>query len=195
MRIIGFLQSHKTIRNIVYKFGQRRARFLTSLFEKNLAPKSSIIDIGAGTCHIADLLIYKGYKVVPVDVINLSLSAKTSPIIYDGEQLPYKAKSFGTAILITVLHHTKNPKAILGEASRVSKQVVIIEDIYNNKFHKYLTMFVDSLLNFEFKDHPHTNKTDEQWKQLFSDMNLKLIFTGYASSYVVMHHGIYVLKT
>lgn len=194
MRLIRFLQSHKTLRRIVYKLGQPRARFLTSLFEPNLGTKNSIIDIGAGTCHIDDQLISKGHKVLPIDVVNLSFSPKISPVIYDGKKLPYKDKYFDTAILITVLHHTIDPKAILAEASRVSKQIVIIEDIYNRKFHKYLTFFVDSLLNFEFKNHPHSNKTDEQWQQLFKKMNLRLVSISYAKSYFVMHHVVYILK-
>lgn len=194
MRFIRFLQNHKALRNTAYKLGQPRARFLTSLFEANLGSKSSIIDVGSGTCHIADLLTDKGYKVSPVDVVNLSFSPKTSPLIYDGKKLPFKDRSFDTAILITVLHHTKSPEAILAEASRVAGQVVIIEDIYKNKLHKRLTYSLDSLLNLEFKNHPHTNKTDEQWQQLFRKMSLRLVSISYAKSYFIMHHSIYVLK-
>lgn len=168
---------------------------MTSLFVVNLGSKNSIVDIGSGTCHIADLLIQKGYKVSPVDVVNLSFSPKTSPIIYDGKKLPFKNKNFDTAILITVLHHTKNPEAILAEASRVARQVVIIEDIYKNQLHKRLTHFLDSLLNLEFKDHPHANKTDEQWQQLFKKMNLELISVNYAKTFFVLHHSIYVLRS
>lgn len=167
---------------------------MTSLFMANLGTKNSIIDIGAGTCHIADLLIQKGYKVSPVDVVNLSFSPKTSPIIYDGIKLPFKNKNFDTAILITVLHHTKNPETILAEASRVARQVIVIEDIYKNPLHKRLTHFLDSLLNLEFKDHPHTNKTDEQWQQLFTKMNLQLVSVSYAKSYFIMYHSIYILE-
>lgn len=194
MRLILFLQKHKFTRMIIDKLGRPRAKFLTSLFVSNLISKSMIIDIGSGTCNIADLLAQKGYKVTAIDVVDLSFSSTISPIIYDGKRLPFQYESFDTAILITVLHHTKDPKAILAEASRVSKQIVVIEDIYNKKLHKYLTFFVDSLLNLEFKDHPHSNKTDEQWRQLFKKMNLELISISYAKSYLIMRHCVYILK-
>jgi hypothetical protein len=96
--------------------------------------------------------------------------------------------------LITVLHHTKDPVGLLKEASRVSKSVVIMEDIYDNNFQKYLTYFFDSLVNFEFIGHPHSNKSDQEWKKEFRDLNLKLIDTRYGKIWGVFNEAFYYLK-
>lgn len=80
---------------------------------------------------------------------------------------------------MTVLHHTKNPQKIIEEALRVAKRVIIIEDIYNTSFEKYKTFMLDSIFNFEFFTHPHSNKTDIEWKNYFKEKNIKLIYTDY----------------
>jgi len=36
-----------------------------------------------------------------------------------------------------VLHHCDNQDEILKEASRVGRQVIVFEDIYENKFHLF----------------------------------------------------------
>ena len=80
---------------------------------------------------------------------------------------------------MTVLHHTKDPDKIIFEALRVAKRVIIIEDIYNSKLEKYKTFLLDSIFNFEFFTHPHTNKTDSGWKEYFSNKNIKLLQADY----------------
>jgi len=71
------------------------------------------------------------------------------------------------------------------EAKRVSKKIIIIEEIYTNIFNKYLTYFIDSLLNLEFIGHPHTNKTDKEWKLLFGQLGLKLTDAKYSRTFLV----------
>jgi len=44
---------------------------------------------------------------------------------------------------------------------------VIIEDIYGGLVGKYATFFFDNLFNLEFFGHPHSNKSDEEWKKCF----------------------------
>lgn len=139
-----------------------------------LNPGQKIIDIGAGKCVLTQLLQQKGYSVIALDVQNLSLVEEIEPLIYNGEQIPFPDKSFDKALLLTVLHHTHNPQQILREASRVAREVIIIEDIYTNTLNRYLTYFMDSLMNFEFSGHPHNNKTDLQWQKLFKKLNLKI---------------------
>jgi len=70
--------------------------------------------------------------------------------LYDGKKIPYDDDSFDVALLITVLHHTPHPEKILQEAQRVAKKIVLVEDVYSTVFHKYVTYFFDSLVNFEF---------------------------------------------
>lgn len=91
-----------------------------------------ILDICAGSCEIAKILINNGFQVKPIDVVNKSIYKDFSPIIYDGKRLPFKDNSFDVVLLITVLHHTKNPEEILREAARVATRIIVMEDLYKN---------------------------------------------------------------
>jgi ubiquinone/menaquinone biosynthesis C-methylase UbiE len=116
-------------------------------------------------------------------------------VIYNGEKLPFDDLAFDTTLLITVLHHTPDPDAVLQEAIRVSaRRIVVMEDIYTNPFQKYLTWFTDSLVNMEFVGHPHTNRSDKQWQATFSKMGLKLVGKETFRTLVFFRQVIYVLE-
>ena len=159
-----------------------------------LDKKDLILDIGSGTCNVCEILSNKGYKITPLDVQNLSFVNNMKPVIYDGNKIPFNDNRFDKSLILTVLHHTPEPEKILYEAKRVSKKIIIIEDIYVNWLHKYVTYFFDSLLNLEFAGHPHTNKDDKQWKKTFEKLGLKLIDVKYNYSLLVFKHATYYLE-
>jgi 2-polyprenyl-3-methyl-5-hydroxy-6-metoxy-1,4-benzoquinol methylase len=89
-----------------------------------------ILDVGSGNCVLNQQLRIRGYNIVPFDVENLSFVEGIVPILYDGTDIPFQSDSFDMAIVITVLHHAKNPNAILLQLSKVAKRIIIIEEIY-----------------------------------------------------------------
>lgn len=192
--LIEFLQKNNFCKNIIYKIYRKRYKVTIKKLEPFLKKNESILDIGSGTCHNGELLIEKGYDITLLDVKNLSFVKNIKPIIYDGEIIPFKDNSFDISLLETVLHHTKKPIQIIKQAKRVSKKIIISEDIYNNIFQKYITFFFDSLLNLEFKGHPHNNKTDEEWKKIFKKLNLKLVKSKYYNSFLVFNRVMYYLE-
>nr|MBS0036992.1 class I SAM-dependent methyltransferase [Saprospiraceae bacterium] len=142
--------------------------------EKHLIPGRKILDLGTGSGALAELLRARGYKVTGIDVAN-RVTFGSDPIIYDGKTLPFKDYAFDHVLLITVLHHCQYPERILEEAARVSRdKVFVLEDIYDNKVMEFLTKTVDSLVNFEFLGHPHTNKTRSEWESHFRDLGLRI---------------------
>jgi len=191
---IEFLQKNKFLRRIIYKTGKARANFLIDKIQPFFDKKDTILDIGAGVCNICEILLKKGNKVIPLDIQDLSFVDNLKPVIYNGNKMPFKDNEFDTSLISTVLHHTPDPEKILLEAKRVSKRIIIIEDIYSNWLHKYITYFFDSLLNLEFIGHPHTNKSDKQWKKTFKKLGLKLIDTKYNTSFLVFKNAIYYLE-
>ena len=192
--IIQFLQKNKFFRKIIYKTGNARAKDMINKIQAHLKKDDLIVDIGSGTCNICEILLNKGYNIAPLDVQNLSFVNNLKPVIYDGNKIPFNDDQFNKSLILTVLHHTSEPEKILREAKRVSKRIIIIEDIYTNWFHKYVTYFFDSLLNLEFVGHPHTNKNDEQWKKTFEKLGLKLIDAKYNYSLLVFKHATYYLE-
>jgi len=136
----------------------------------------------------------QGYDLTPIDVQDLTLSQEIEPEIYDGKNLPYRNTSFDSALILTVLHHTPNPREVLLEAKRVSKKIIIIEDIFKNPVQKYLTLFVDSIVNLEFSAHPHSNKSDNEWKELFIELGLKLKEAKYNRFLLFFRQAVYYLE-
>jgi SAM-dependent methyltransferase len=47
---------------------------------------------------------------------------------FDGEHLPFPDASWDTVVFCDVLHHTKEPLALLLEATRVARHAVVIKD-------------------------------------------------------------------
>ena len=188
------MQKNIVFRKIVYEFGRSRAKGIFRQINPYLKKHDKILDIGAGTCNVSEILSEKHFDVTSLDVKNLSFVDDIKPIIYGGDKLPFNGNKFDVALILYVLHHTKNFERIILEAKRVSKRIIIIEDVYMGVIHKYLTYLLDSLLNLEFAGHPHTNKKDGEWKKLFKKLGLKLRNTKYRRWGLVMKHAYYCLE-
>jgi hypothetical protein len=188
------LQNNSLFRKLIYTGGKLRAKDLLHKIEKHINIQNKIIDVGSGTCNIPELLRERNFNIMPVDIIDLSFVDDIKPVIIDGGRIPFEDNHFDVSLILTVLHHIKNPREMIEEAMRVSKKVIIIEDIFGNWFEKYATFFFDSVANLEFIGHPHSNKSDKQWRELFTELGLKVISAEYMRAYWVFRHGVYCLE-
>lgn len=159
-----------------------------------LPPDASVVDIGCGNGGLAHALKQRGFSVTPVDVKQISFFEDVAPVIYDGKRLPFADRSFGTALLITVLHHTPDPDAILREAGRVAPRIIVMEDIFRNAFQKYLTFFTDSLVNMEFRGHPHTNRNEAGWQDTFARLGMRVTHRAQFRTLLFFTQVIYVVE-
>jgi ubiquinone/menaquinone biosynthesis C-methylase UbiE len=158
-----------------------------------LNPSNRVLDVGAGNSVLCQQLRQRGYDITPLDLENHSFVKDIVPVIYDGSTFPFNDDSFDVALLITVLHHCPNPDAILVEAKRVAKKVIVVEETYESVFEKYMTYAIDSLFNFEFFNHPHTNRTDGGWRKAFQDIGLDVNTPVYSRSLQFLRRVTYVL--
>lgn len=172
----------------------KKVEDIVNRMEFFLTPGEKILDYGAGTCMFSKVFTDRGYKVTSVDVRAYSYYSDIQPIIYDGKTLPFPDKSFDTCILMAVLHHTQDPEAVLREAIRVSKKLIILEDVISSPLQKYYTYIIDSIMNKEFFGHPHTNKDDTAWKNIFSKYKLTLHKSEFMNTYGYLLNGIYYLS-
>ncbi len=159
-----------------------------------LSKNEHILEVGSGLGTVAHTLRQADYQVEPLDIQNHSLFPEIQPTIYDGRHFPYEDNHFDTVLILTVLHHTPHPEQIVAEAQRVGRKIIIIEDIYQNIFQKYLTFAVDSVVNWEFVGHPHSNRTDRAWRATFAKLGLE-IKASYAYRFVgFFRQVLYVLE-
>lgn len=191
---MNYLQKNKFFRKIIHKIKNKGAEDRIKKIKPYLDKKDKILDIGSGSCIVCEILNKEGYNITPIDIKNLSFAENIKPIIYDGSKIPFKNDEFNTSLILTVLHHTPIPEKVLEEAKRVSKTIIIIEDIYTNIFNKYVTYFFDSLFNLEFINHFHTNKNNKEWKKTFNRKGLKLLDAKYYYSFFGIKRAIYCLE-
>lgn len=180
---------------MLVKFVQKRVDIKINHILSGLDSDKSILDVGSGNGTLGKEIKKRNFSIVSVDVNDNSFYSDMRPILYDGLLLPFKDKSFDTALLITMLHHTKNPNAVISECIRVASKLIIMEEVYTSLLHKYWTFFVDSVFNLEFMHHPHTNKQDAEWRDIFSQLELELLSFRQYNEFPVLDRVVYILKT
>lgn len=191
---LRFIQETVFLKKLVFKIWLWDARQKMARIGIYLKKSDKLLDVGTGPGSVCLLLKKNKFNITPLDIQDLSLTDEVKPEIYDGKRMPFKNDTFDIALILTVLHHTSNHEEIVLEAKRVAKRIIIIEDIYRNTIQKYLTYFMDSLVNFEFCGHPHTNKNDEEWKRLFNKLDLKLKDAQYNVFLLFFRQATYYLE-
>lgn len=193
-KLLDILYKYRFSKNLIYQILKARAKGLANTVSPYLNKDELILDIGPASCTVTEALIKQNLKVFPLDIENFSIVDAVLPTIYDGYKMPFKDNQFDTSLLLFVLHHTPDPMEVLIEAKRVSRKIIVFEDIVTSPTHKSLTAALDSLINLEFYNQPHTNKRDDEWKFIFSQLGLKLLSQEHKISAVIMRHALYVLE-
>lgn len=165
---------NQIVKDFVFKIDKKRCEDIIKTIRPYLFKSDKILDLGAGFCTISKRLKDMGHTVTPIDVKDRNIYEQIRVTLYDGNRIPFKTDSFDVSLVITVLHHIKDPEKILKEVKRVAKKIIIMEDTYTSARQKYLTYAMDSIVNMEFLNHPHSNKSDKGWRNLFNRHNLTI---------------------
>jgi SAM-dependent methyltransferase len=153
-----------------------------------------VVDIGTGQGLLAKALQTQWLRVTTVDIVDKSYYPDIRPVIYDGRHLPFADGSFDACLMFAVLHHAQDDRAVLREAARVAPKIVVYEDIYRSTLQKIYIKAMDSLVNKEFFGHPHHNRTDAEWRALFSEMGLALRDVVYTRTWGYIDNATYFLE-
>lgn len=167
-------EMNKMISDWVVKLHEKKVGYLVELITPFLSKTGKVMDLGCGSGEVSKKLLDSGYRVTSVDVVNKVKVEGVEVVVYDGQKLPFGDKEFDQVLLITVLHHVPHYKELLQEVARVSTEVIIVEDIYENAWDKLNIWFWDSVVNLEFWGHPHNNQSDLEWKKIFRDLGWEL---------------------
>ena len=100
-----------------------------------LRPGDEVLDFGAGSCYVSELLNRFGYRTVALDIDpvlaigceRLTLDPRCHPerarfVTGDGMRMPFREASFDGIICINALHHMPDYRATLAEMYRVLRQ-------------------------------------------------------------------------
>ncbi len=162
--------------NAVFKLWKMDAQRKYEWVRHDIKLSDHLLEIGSGPGSVIDVFRSHGHRVMGLDIADNSFRNDLKADIYNGITMPYEDNSFDVALLLTMLHHTPNPKVILKEAKRVAKRLIIIEDVYDTPFQATYTKITDSITNMEFIGHPHTNQSDSKWLESFSELSLTITY-------------------
>lgn len=175
MNLLSFIKNTPFLNYLYKRSILPRAQIKFRRIESLISKEESILDIGCGNGGVLLLLTKEGYRAKGIDVQDHNFYSGNITELYNGKKLPYSDKQSDFGLLLTVLHHAQNPISLLSEAGRVCRKLIIIEDIYTSNWNKRLLFFIDSLVNFEWFKHPHNNKTEREWEDIFSELDFTII--------------------
>lgn len=108
----------------------RRVRVLSRHLARLVPRGVALLDVGCGDGRLAQEV---GRLVDAADVCGAEVFVRREAHLpridtFDGRHLPYAAKEFDVVLLVDVLHHADEPRALLAESLRVARRMVLIKD-------------------------------------------------------------------
>jgi len=111
---------------------RRRISALVRLIRPHLRPDDRVLDVGCGFGALGRALLDAPHAVTNLSVVGLEKELRVPALIpikrYAGGEFPYPDRWADVVILADVLHHDPDPGALLREAARVSRRLVVIKD-------------------------------------------------------------------
>jgi SAM-dependent methyltransferase len=163
-------------RNLIMKHRVGRiSRSISDLIPEDVF---SVLDLGAGTGEMAQAINRLRPK-IEISGADVYIRPKTFiPVVeYDGYKLPFDDNSFDAVITVDVLHHCKDPVAVLKECARITKKWVVIKDhIANSTYDRKKLMFMDWVGNRAHGVALHYNYlSSSEWNIAFNKAGLKIV--------------------
>lgn len=176
------------------RVGNYRIRILRRALSPHV--KGSILDVGCGDTVLTYSL---NKKAVGIDV-RAPKKTNIKFFLYDGENIPFRDKSFDCLMCNFVLHHSKRPNKLLNEMCRVTKKrIIIFEDKYITLFDKIVVQLAHIYLLFVFRwtFNPFHFRSPNEWEKTFKKHKLKVIHKEFIKPCVpffFIKHVLYILE-
>ncbi len=128
-----------------YVWWKPRARKSAKYIMPQIPNGAAVLDIGAGNGLIAEIIANeKRAQMTLIDVLDWNLS-RFPLVLYHGTRIPFRDKQFDVALLIDVVHHAEDEKALMKEAIRVAKKVILVEEVHDHKGMNMLANIADNI--------------------------------------------------
>lgn len=149
-----------------------RVRIKRELVAPGLAGARTVLDVGSGSGWLAASLAADGFAVTAVDVRDRHRPGGVVPQLVSGA-LP--DGPFDVVLLATMLHHASDPDALLAEAARVGRRVVVVEDVPEGALAVAATSLADRLANLD--PTPPRFRTEAAWRDALARHGLVVVAT------------------
>jgi ubiquinone/menaquinone biosynthesis C-methylase UbiE len=178
-------------------------KYVKKRFEniKNYIVGNKILDLGAGNGLLAlEIKEQLNKDVILVDVVDYNYT-ELPLILYDPEgKIPLGDKEVDTTVLYTVLHHASDPQHLLEEATRVTKQRLIIKEAYieDNNIritNSFFDWFYNRVIGDENINVPLNFLKVREWEKLLKSYGFDVIETKYVGidEPAVPEHHIFII--
>ncbi len=154
----------------------RRVRVLAAAIGDLGMPAGRWLDVGCGDGRLARAVMELNPD---VEIVGVDVRPRSDAVIpvgtTDGQHLNYPDGAFAGTILVDVLHHAKDPAAVLAEAARVSRGAIIIKDhLCRSSLDRLILSFMDWFGNAPSGvDCPRGYLSPSQWETLFHRTQLR----------------------
>jgi ubiquinone/menaquinone biosynthesis C-methylase UbiE len=142
-----------------------------------LPTRSRLLDIGCGDGRLGALLRERapqleieGVEVLPRTDCGVPCCA------FDGVHLPFSDRSFDCCMFVDMLHHTRDPLAILRDACRVSREFLLIKDHFaENALDHWTLRLMDWVGNRPYSVAlPYVYLSRSRWHELYDQLGVRL---------------------
>lgn len=166
---------------------RRRTDVLAQQIAALVPPDASVLDVGSGDGLIARKVLDRRPDLRLRAVEVLVRPDQHVPVEqFDGRSLPFPESSFDAVTLVDVLHHADDAVALLGEASRVSRGIVVVKDVMAEGALSTQTLhLMERLANAAHGiSIPDTFWTREEWDAAFARLGLTVeLWQGHLGLY------------
>jgi SAM-dependent methyltransferase len=153
----------------------RRIRVLADAIGSRLPDRGRVLDVGCGSGDLAALILQR-HPDLRIEGIDVLVRPQTAiPVTaYDGVRIPFENDSFDAVMMTDVLHHTDDPRAVLGEAARVAATVVVKDHLRDGFAARPILRFMDWVGNASHGVRlPYNYLSRSEWERVWSSLGLK----------------------
>ena len=171
---------------IFSKTYERAAKKMCLACQDFIEKGSKILDLGCGSGIVGNQFKEFFYaEVIGVDIIDRRILPLPFEII-DGKHLPFPEKYFDVILINYVLHHAKDPTALLKNAKRVGKKIIIFEDLPEGLFSKLICRFHGLSYSTLFKNPNFISfNSEKDWEKIFKEIGLNVIFKKRINNFLI----------
>ncbi len=129
---------------------QKLARMAPALTDLGPLVGLRVLDLGCGEGFVGAELARRGADVTLADVAGAEVSRDVGlPFVAlpDAGLLPFATGAFDVIVLVYVLHHAADADALLAEACRVGRHVVVLESVFETAREERILRRLDVLAN------------------------------------------------